>query len=576
MTRRRWWSLAALAVVGWLLACGYLLARAGLDLRAARDAAQRARDGIDASSIADGAPLPDLREARDRFRSAAGRTGNPVLAPVRLLPVVGRQVRAVHALASAAATVSDAATVALDRAQLALQVDRPTNQARLAQVRELTAAVTAADRRVRGVTDLGPRVGLVGPVRTARNELAAKLTEARRTLADAAAGARAGLGLLTGPRRYLVVAANPAEMRAGSGMWLSGGVLTTRNGSLRLGEVAPLYQQADPRDGAVPIPDAQFAALWEADWRPTWDWRSLMTSPRLPVSAALGRAMWSAAGKPPVDGILVVDPVGLAAVVRATGPVQAGGRTVTADEVVPLLLNGQYQAVGSDPSEQVDRREALGAIAGAAFSALNAGGWSPATLAGELAGAIAGRHLLAWSADPTEQRGWTAAGMAGDLGPDSLAVSVLNRGVNKLDAFLRVDAELTTVAAGGGTDVAVRIRLRNETPDGQPRYVTGPAPGFPWEPGRYVGVLALDVPGAATGVRLEGGAVVTAGPEGPVQVVATEVSIPKGQGTQVVVRFHLPQRHGRLAVEPSARVPGIAWRYGSGAWQDSRRRTAKF
>lgn len=571
MTRRRWFGLALLVVFVWLAVCGFLLLRAASDLRAARDLAQDARDRLDPSTVADGSALPDLREARERFDAAADRTEHPILAPMRLLPVVGRQVRSVHALSTAAAEVTASGTKALERVQQTLAAPNDTPGQRLQQVRELTSVITVAAREVAGVDDLGPRRGLVGPVRDAYNELAEKLTDVRATLDDAAAGARAGLQLLTGPRRYLLVAANPAEMRAGSGMWLSGGTLTTAEGSFDLDGVAPLYEQADPPNGAAPITDRDMAALWEEAWHPNWDWRGLMTSPRLPASAELGRRMWVAAGKPAVDGLLIVDPVGLAAVVEATGPVEVDGRTFDADDIVPYLLNEQYT------NDDLDvRREALGDLSEAVFDALDGGSWSPETLAAELADAVRGRHLLAWSADEEEQRGWRAAGMSGELSSDSLLVSVLNRGGNKLDWFLRTDARLTTEAAGPGTDVTVGITLRNDVPDGQPRYVTGPPPTGDWPPGTYLGVVAVNVPGDARDIRVDGRPVVVSGRDGPSRVVAVEVRLDRGASTTVDVRFRLPRRHGRIVVEPSARVPAMTWHYGARRWQDTDARTAKF
>jgi hypothetical protein len=431
---------------------------------------------------------------------------------------------------------------------------------------------------VRAVDDLGPRAGLLRPLADARNELAERLADARSALGDAAAGARAGRRLLEGPRRYLLVAANNAEMRAGSGMWLSGGVLTTGGGRLQLGEMAPLYLVADPPEGAVPIEDRDLRDRWDATWpHPSDDWRALMVSPRLPASAATGLAMWRAAGKLDIDGILVVDPVALAAVVRATGPVDVGGRRLTSRDVVPELLNGQYQSLTTSSSEQADRREMLGTIASASFRALDAGSWEPTTLARELAVAVAGRHLLAWSADGVEERGWVAAGLDGDLEPDSLLVSVLNRGTNKLDWFLHTTGRIATSRRGRDTDVEVRLTFRNSTPAGQPTYVAGPPRGARWSAGTYIGVVAVDVPGWARDVRIDGvpHPPVT-GLDGRAQVVTTELSLARGASRTVVVRFRAPGRRGRLLVEPSARVPAVTWHYEERTWQDTTRRVANW
>ena len=46
-------------------------------------------------------------------------------------------------------------------------------------------------------------------------------------------------GILQGPERYLVLMGNNAEMRAGSGMFLELGLLTTSDGELHLSDVMP-------------------------------------------------------------------------------------------------------------------------------------------------------------------------------------------------------------------------------------------------------------------------------------------------------------------------------------------------
>lgn len=91
--------------------------------------------------------------------------------------------------------------------------------------------------------------------------LAGELGDARVSLAKARAGARTALALVTGPRRYLVVAANNAEMRAGSGMWLQGGALTTGDGALDLESMRSLHLDVDPPDGAV-VPTGDLADRW--------------------------------------------------------------------------------------------------------------------------------------------------------------------------------------------------------------------------------------------------------------------------------------------------------------------------
>ena len=575
MSRRRWFGLALLVVFLWLVVCGILLLRAASQLRDARDSAKAAKAELDADAVVEGSALPELRDARDGFSSAASATSNPILAPARFLPVVGRQLRAVDALGEAAAEVSSAAVKALERSKSALAAPSGTGPERVAQLRALTTAIDEANRRVRAVTDLGPRKALLPPIADAHNELAEQLAEAREALGDAAAGSQAGLRLLDGPRRYLVLAANNAEMRAGSGMWLSGGVLRTQNGRVDLDEMEPIYRIADPPDGVTPIEDRDLAERWEDLFQVGDDFRGLMPSPRFPASAQLGSEMWKRSGNEPVDGILALDAVALSYVMRATGPVEIDGRQVDADSVVALLLNEQYKSAVAGSASQVERRDAQGRVASAVFAALDEGRWSPTSLASALARAVAGRHLMAWSAQEEEQRGWVAAGADGALQPDSVLVSLLNRGANKLDYYMRTSVDLDIRSGSDGDEVTLRIRVENTAPSNLSRYILGPPTPGMWPDGRYVGVVTVNVPGAATDVQIDGATPVVSGADGPTQVVGHQVLIDRGTSSTLVVRFRVPEGRRALVFEPSARHPATTYRWLDQRWEDSTARTVK-
>lgn len=570
-SRRRVLLVAGVLLGLWAVACALLLVRAARDLQAGRDAAEQARDGLDAEAVAEGTALEPLREAADRFGSAESATGNVVLAPLRVLPIVGRQLRSVHALSGAAGAVASAGAAAVDRAQEVLDEPAGGGPARVDQVRIIAETLRAAADRVAEVDDLGPREGLLGPLAEARNDLAEELDEARTTLADAVAGTEAALALVEGPRTYLLVAANNAEMRAGSGMWLTGGLLTTAAGRLDLDGMSPLSLDADPPDDAVALTDDDLAANW--GWmNPQDEWRSLMASPRLEVSAELGARMWAAAGRPPVDGVLVVDPVALQAVVAATRPVVVAGETYEAEEIPAALLHDQYADFGTSGPDQGARREVLGAVASAAFGALDEGEWSPATLVEELGRAIRGRHVLAWSSDEVEQQGWEAAGMDGAVDASSLLVSILNRGGNKLDWFLDVDASL----AFADDEAVVRVDIANRTPDGEVEYVAGPNPELTDELvyGDYKGVLAVTMPDGAVEPVFEGRTTVNVkGPDGPTEILGVQFVLAKGEATSFTLRFGLPDGLERLRVEPSARFPATSWTFGDLTWEDAEPRT---
>ncbi|MGE0794210.1 MAG: DUF4012 domain-containing protein [Acidimicrobiia bacterium] len=565
-----------LVVVVWAVACGVLLARAAADLRDGRAAAREARDHLDAEAVAAGTPVAPLRRAANHLDRAAAATGNPLLAPARFLPVVGRQLRSVHALSEAVAEVADAAAEGVATLQGVLDGRDLAGGARITQLRVLDDAVARVAARVGAVDDLGPSKGLVGPLVDARNEVAAELAEAKESLADAAAGTSAARRLLEGPRRYLLVAANNAEMRAGSGMWLSAGLLTTEGGELSLGDVEPIYEFEVPAGAVTATGVLSDRWGWLA---PETEWRNLMVSPRFAESAELASRMWAAAGGGEVDGVLAIDPVALRALIASTGPIQLDDGTVTADDVLPDLLHDQYEGIQTgDDAETGQRRDRLSRLTGATFDALEAGSWSPATLARELGAAVRGRHLLAWSSHPDEQAGWEAAGMDGALTSDSLAVSLLNTGGNKLDWFVRTDVVMTSEPGEGGrTAVRLAVRIDNPTPEGESGYVAGPHPALVplLRAGDYRGMLAVNLPGQADDIEVEGvDAVEVRGADGPTRVVGSTVVVRRGSTVEVTVRFTLPASVGSVLIEPSARVPAARWHYGGGAWQDDRRRVA--
>ena len=85
--------------------------------------------------------------------------------------------------------------------------------------------------------DLGPGDSLVGPVKSARAKFVDRLDKATKALQDADDLAAGLSKLLRGPSKYLVLAANNAEMRDGSGMLLSAGVMTMQDGKLDLGDM---------------------------------------------------------------------------------------------------------------------------------------------------------------------------------------------------------------------------------------------------------------------------------------------------------------------------------------------------
>jgi hypothetical protein len=561
--RRKWFFLLASGAL-WALLAAASLAGGAVELARGERAALVARRTV-SSALEAGRPggADALRTAADHFDRAHLLLTNPVVAPLRWAPVLGRQVQVAGAAAGSGERLATAGADAVER--LARLLDRPPEVGadRVRAAEDLVDLLTDA-RAAAGRVDLGPDEGLLPAVARRRRRFATKAAEATSTLDRGVRSASAVADLVRGPRRYLLLAANNAEMRAGSGMFLAAGTLMTRDGDLTLSPMRRTEDLVLPGDG-VPYGDADLEARWGFT-HPNREWRNLGLTPRFDATAPLAARMWEAATGEQVDGVLAIDVVALGRLVDATGPVDVDGTSYDGEAIVPYLLHDQYGAIvaGKGRSQaQAERREDLGAIASEVATAITAGSFSTDDLARALLDAVAGRHLLAWAADPAAQRGWVAAGVDGAVDGDELALALLNRGGNKLDPLVRLTSELSArPAPDGGIRFTAKVRVRNIASSAELPYVAGPGGGLPDPPGTYLGLLSLQLPGDVSGVSVEGAPSAVAGGDGPGRVIAADVVVPRGGELTVTFRFTRPADDGRMVIAPSARVPATTWTIG--------------
>jgi hypothetical protein len=567
---RRW---ILLGVSLWAVIAGWTLWNTQASANRGVRQLEELKESLSPAALLRGSGEASLRSARDSFAVANRGVDSPWLLPVRYLPWVRRQLNSVEALTGSAVEVADVGLDALAEFREALDDDRRGGTARVelsARLRDVAAA--AADRVE--ATDLGP-VNLIGPLASARSRFATEREELIARLRDVETGAAGVEQFLAGPTRYLVIAANNGEMRAGTGMWLSMGPLEVRDGTIELGDLVPTGRRALP-PGAVQV-EGDYQQLWGFT-SPGVDWRNLQLSPDFPVSAEIAARMWLAQTGTPVDGVIVLDPIALRSLLRATGPVTVEGTTYGPDNVVNELLVEQYRGIDPRNWEQFDedtaaRRGRLSEVAHAIFDRLEAGAWDTAELIEALHEAVTGRHLLVWSSRDQQMAAWRAAGATGEMTPDSLALSLLNQGGTKLDQFLPVDAQISRRRVGAASEMTIKVTVRNDAPLGLPPYVQGPTlvpgrPGVGVPEGVYAGIVTLHVPASATQLRIEGvSQPLVGGRDGKNFMIATRIQLERGTSTEVVFRFLVP-RGTTLRVEPSARIPEVHWVDGGREWWD--------
>ena len=429
-----------------------------------------------------GGGVDQLRVAGADFRRARQRVRSPFVMPLRIVPVIGRQIESVDTLTGSAARVVAIGIKAVDGARAAVNAGHPVGPARVTLVDHIAAIADDSSTQLESV-DLGP-THLIGPLEQARTKFETRLGDLRHAISQLQDASHGLVDFLKGPSRYLVLAGNNAEMRDGSGAFLQIGMLTVDNGSLKLDTIGTFENFPVP-PGSVPL-TGDLAARW-GFLHPNVEWRNLGVSPQFPSQAELASKMWKAATHTSVDGVLALDVVALKDLLQATGPVHLpDGTTMAADQVLDDVMLKQYLGLVGYP-DQKSRRDRLGEIAHGALANLNSGGWHAADLVDELRGAAQGRHLLAWSANPKEQAGWVAAGISGVVEPDATLVGLQSRGGNKLDQFINIHgtvqvekapAPSSSTANPAGWDMTIQLRLDNVTPaTGLPTYVQGPYPG---------------------------------------------------------------------------------------------------
>jgi len=561
---RRFWrrprtivGLVLALFVVWVAASAFDVVLAARHLRQGASQVQAARSTLSADGLLSGAPLTPLRSAEADFTSARSLLSSPLLWPVDVLPVLGRQLRSAQDLAAAAGSVSRTGVNAVIASKSLLRLPHDAGPERITTLKRLVHLASTTHAALSHV-DLGPSNALLGPLARERNKFSTELSQVQTTLARTAAAASAAATILQGPQSYLLLTANNAEMRSGSGSFLEAGTVTTHEGQLQLSSLTQTYALSLPV-GAVAV-GGDLEARW--GWlQPGVDWRNLGLTPQFDVNGALAARMWRADTGQQVNGVMALDVTGLQELLTVTGPVTtASGTVVSAGDVDQLLLHDQY--VGEDYNSHNDaaRVDELGSLASAVMKALETKPLDLHAMVDALSAATSGRHLMLWSSDPSTEAIWRSTGVSGQLTPDSLAANVINRSGNKLDQYVTVSTALHLVPHRSQTAATLTVTVANHTPPGQSPFIAGPFPGLGTTYGEYVGIVTANLPNDARNLALTPGeSAVVDGQEGPTLLVGVDVDLLPGATRRFTFHFSIPQAHGQLNVVPSGRIPPVMW-----------------
>ena len=478
-------------IVGLVSVCALLLA-----YQATRTALALYRVKSDVSTLSRQVQRDDLTGARTTLHEIAhqahvahAHSDNVLWAAAGSVPFIGGDVDAIRV---ASETLDSASQKALpDALDVYDSVDRHplrTKDGRFDTAaigrltpgfKTLTADVEPADRRLAAV-DADSL--LLPPIRKATLDFQTRMNSLV-TLARAGATASKILpGMLgaDGPRTYLIVEENNAEIRATGGLPGAFSVVTARDGKLKMGRQLS-HEDFLPELSSPILPLTREETALHNTQMGT-DIRETNVTPDFPRAAQLTEAMYANKIGQHLDGVLFVDTVALSSLLKATGPVKVNGDTLTADNVVRTLLHGVYLRY-PDYSERNRQDQYFSSAAKGIFDALSTRSASPTALARALVPMVDQRRFLVWSRHPQERAALDGTQIAGGL-PRGRQAAVragmyLNGATSaKMEYYLDYKGAVGAVSCtdAGTQRFLTRLRLKSNAPrdvSGLPLYVTG-------------------------------------------------------------------------------------------------------
>jgi len=409
-------------------------------------------------------------------RADTGSSG-PLWNLASAIPLVKENTRAVQQLTAmtrelteralpptvALLTASDFSSLAVEGGGINLE---PFRQAQSA-LPEITSAFT--DAKV--VTDGIDRAGLLPLVTEPLDQVSQIIDQAAPSLAIvqkylpsllSAAGA-------DGPRTYLVLFQNNAEIRATGGNPAASSILVVDNGRMELKEQADsmeFYAAGLAGESFVDLPESTLSLYPGTFTRYSQDYTF---TPDFPTTARLFEALWDRTDGSRFDGVISIDPVVLSHMLEVTGPVGLpDGEQITADNAVKLVLSDAYQRFGDLGDNGRSSDAFFAQVSSSVFSRLTSGQWNPIAMFDQLSRSAQEQRINMWFADDQAQALVNEIGLDGGLRADNststqLGIYLNDYSVGKLEYHLATEVAATCNA--DARTVTVTMNMHNSITD---------------------------------------------------------------------------------------------------------------
>lgn len=493
-----------------VLIAGVAVAAFGLSVIQARSAidsgVSHARAALQAARAGDqeGA-VRQLNMAVQAFHDGQRSLGAWWAQPARTLPVVGVQANAVddvihsgtdlarHSLATA--RVADYRRLRASKGQ----IDLPLLESYVRPVTDLSRSLDRAEGHLGAASSPWLLPPLQHQIDSFNAQVSQSATDARLAT-EVLKGAPDLLGA-HGPRRYALLFSTPAETRELGGFTGNIGELTAVNGKLTLERTVrstDLFPRSQAEAQARTLPNQDTLPVRYRYYQPTRFPGNITGTQDFPTVARSFGGLYPQTGGQPVDGVIYVDPYGLAGLLKLTGPVAVEGLSMplTSANAADFLLKQQYVNF-TDFTNRVDYLENASR---ATFEQLtNRELPGPRAAADALSPLVKRHRILAYSFHSGDQPLFDRLGLAGgvpalDARTDYLSVTDANGNPNKIDAYLERDVadRVRYDPATGKVSSTVSVTLRNTAPgSGLPDYTISNQAGLPFGTNRtYLSVYS--------------------------------------------------------------------------------------
>ena len=398
-----------------------------------------------------------MADLRDHSRSARASTDGWVWSLATHLPAYGDDARGVRVASRVVAQLSENGLSSLADSATALGSIAPRDgRVDVAAVTKLQGSIADASRALasarRELAAQDPS-GYVTGLKTRYRELEDRVDRAASTMASAEIAAKVLPKMLggDGPRNYLLVMENNAEIRSTGGLPGAVSVLHTDHGRITMpvqaaGSAIPM--RARP---VLPLTAAERNIY--GDQLGTYFLDANLT-PDFARTAALWTARWQEVHGQRIDGVITVDAVELSYLLRATGSVTVDGVRLTPDNATDVLLHRVYLDIPDPAKQDLFFR----AVAKAVFDRVSQGTGSPQALIRALATGAVEHRVLIHDGDPAVQQHLAGTPVAGDFATarsDStsnpqVTFSLDDSNASKMSYFLRYDVAVRSTYCTGG------------------------------------------------------------------------------------------------------------------------------